>query len=112
VIRRLNGKPDWPALEKLYDRLFALTQSPVVALNRAVVLAELEGAASGIAALDRLAADERLKDYQPYWAARADLLARLAKAEEANEAYLRAIGLETDPAVRSFLEERRQRLFA
>jgi RNA polymerase sigma-70 factor (ECF subfamily) len=107
VIRRLNGKPDWPALAKLYDQLFALTQSPVVALNRAVVLAELEGPESGIAVLDHLAADERIKDYQPYWAARADLLARLARANEANEAYLRAIGLETDPAVRAFLEERR-----
>jgi RNA polymerase sigma-70 factor (ECF subfamily) len=107
AIRRLKGKPDWPALAKLYDRLFELMGSPVVALNRAVVTAELEGPGSGIAALDRLAADERLNDYQPYWAARADFLARLARADEANEAYLRAIGLESDFAVRAFLERRR-----
>ena len=110
AIRRLRGKPDWPALEKLYDRLFELTGSPVVALNRVVVTAELQGPESAIATLDRLAADERLAAYQPYWAARADLLARLARAEEANDAYLHAIALETDPAVRAFLEEQRQRL--
>ncbi|MGE0007011.1 MAG: RNA polymerase sigma factor [Parvibaculaceae bacterium] len=112
AIRRLKGRPDWPALEKLYDRLFALTRSPVVALNRAVVVAETQGAQAGIAALDDLSGDMRLHDYQPYWAARADLMARLAMADAANAAYLRAIGLETDPAVRAFLEERRRPLAA
>lgn len=110
AIRRLNGKPDWHALEKLYDRLFAITQSPVVALNRAVVIAELHGAAEGLALLDALADDERLQDYQPFWAARAELLMRLARRNAANDAYLRAIGLETDPAIREFLEERRRRI--
>jgi RNA polymerase sigma-70 factor (ECF subfamily) len=110
AIRRLKGKPDWPALEKLYDRLFQLTGSPVVALNRAVVLAELNGPERAIAAIDRLAPDDRLNDYQPYWAARAEVLARLGRVEEASDAYMRAIGLETDPAVRVFLEERHRRL--
>ncbi len=109
AIRRLTGHADWVALEHLYDRLFGLTRSPVVALNRAVVIAELRGAPAGLAALDAIAADKRLADYQPYWAARADLHARLAEKPAANDAYLRAIGLETDPAVRNFLEERRRR---
>lgn len=109
AIRRLTGRSDWAALEQLYNRLFALTRSPVVALNRAVVIAELRGARQGLVILDALAADERLAEYQPYWAARADLLARLSEGSAANEAYLRAIGLETDPAVRNFLEERRRR---
>ena len=52
-------------------------------------------------------ADPRLADYQPYWAARADLLARAGDAESAREAYDRAIGLEADPAVRRFLTRRR-----
>jgi RNA polymerase sigma-70 factor (ECF subfamily) len=109
AIRRRTGRSDWTALELLYDRLFQLTRSPVVALNRAVVIAELRGAPEGLAALDAIAEDKRLADYQPYWAARADLQARLADKTAANDAYLRAIGLESDPAVRNFLEERRRR---
>jgi len=109
AIRRLTGHSDWTALERLYDRLFDLTRSPVVALNRAVVIAELRGAPAGLAALDAIAEDKRLADYQPYWAARADLQARLSDKPAANEAYLRAIGLESDPAIRNFLEERRRR---
>jgi RNA polymerase sigma-70 factor (ECF subfamily) len=109
AIRRLTGNADWVALEHLYDRLFGLTRSPVVALNRAVVIAELRGASAGLAALDTIAEDKRLADYQPYWAARADLHARLTEKPAANDAYLRAIGLESDPAVRNFLEERRRR---
>lgn len=109
AIRRRTGRSDWAALEQLYDRLFDLTRSPVVALNRAVVIAELRGSQAGLAALDAIATDTRLADYQPYWAARADLLARLSQSAAANDAYLRAIGLESDPAVRNFLEERRRR---
>lgn len=108
AIRRLTGRSDWTALERLYDRLFDLTRSPVVALNRAVVIAELRGAPAGLAALDAIAGDKRLSDYQPYWAARAELHARLSDKSAADEAYQRAIGLESDPAVRNFLEERRQ----
>lgn len=109
AVRRRSGRSDWAALEQLYDRLFDLTRSPVVALNRAVVIAELHGAPAGLAALDIIAGDKRLSDYQPYWAARADLLARLSDKAAANDAYQRAIGLESDPAIRNFLEERRRR---
>jgi len=112
AIRRRTGRSDWAALERLYDRLYELTRSPVVALNRAVVIAELQDAQAGLVALDAIAEDKRLADYQPYWAARADLLARLSDKAAANDAYLRAIGLEADPVVRDFLEERRKRVMA
>jgi RNA polymerase sigma-70 factor (ECF subfamily) len=110
VARRRGGCADWAAIERLYDALLALTGSPVVALNRAIALAETRGPAAGLEALDLLAADARLRDYQPYWAARADLLARSGNTAAAHEAYERAIGLESDPAVRRFLHERRAQI--
>ena len=110
VVRRLTGRADWAAIVQLYDALAALTGSPVVAINRAVALAETRGAAAGLAALDAVGADARLADYQPYWAARAGLLARSGAAEAAHAAYGRAIGLEADPAVRDFLMQRRAAL--
>ena len=73
--RRLTGRTDWAAIVQLYDALAAITGSPVVLINRAIALAETGGAALGLAALDELAADGRLADYQPWWAARARLLA-------------------------------------
>jgi RNA polymerase sigma-70 factor, ECF subfamily len=110
VARRLGRGVDWAAIVRLYDALCGLTGSPVVAINRAVVLAETEGAAAGLAALDAIAVDARLAEYQPYWAARADLLARTGKRVAAQEAYDQAIGLEVDPAVRRFLQRRRARV--
>jgi RNA polymerase sigma-70 factor, ECF subfamily len=106
AVRRRTGRPDWPAIERLYDALCLLTGSPVAALNRAVALAETRGPQAGLAALDELGNDERLANYQPYWAARADLLARSGASESAQQAYDRAIGLESDPAVRHFLQQR------
>jgi RNA polymerase sigma-70 factor, ECF subfamily len=108
--RRLTGTTDWPALAKLYDALLAMTQSPVVMVNRAVAIAEVAGADVGLGILDGAARDVRLADYQPYWAARAELLARLGEVEAAAEAYQSAIGLEADPAVRDFLQARRRAL--
>jgi RNA polymerase sigma-70 factor (ECF subfamily) len=105
--RRLSGCIDWSAIRQLYDALMMIAGSPVVAINRAVAIAETEGAAAGLAALYVLGDDKRLNDYQPYWAARAGLLARLGNAAQAVEAYERAIGLERDPAVRRFLQQRR-----
>ncbi len=112
VVRRRTGRPDWAAIERLYDALSALTGSPVVAINRAIAVAETRGASAGLAALDALADDPRLAEYQPYWAARAGLLARTGAVEKADRAYELAIGLESDPAVRSFLQERRAALRA
>jgi RNA polymerase sigma-70 factor (ECF subfamily) len=110
VARRFTGRSDWDAIERIYDALAQLTGSPVVAVNRAIALAETRGAAAGLGALDAIAADARLRDYQPYWAARAGLLADLGRRSEADAAYERAIGLESDAAVRRFLERRRSAL--
>ena len=106
VVRRRTGAADWAAIEQLYDALSAMTGSPVVAINRAIAVAETRGPALGLATLDALADDARLAEYQPYWAARAGLLARTGEVEGAEQAYQRAIGLESDPAVRRFLEQR------
>lgn len=110
VIRRRTGQADWAAIAQLYDALAALTGSPVVEINRAVAIAETRGAAAGLAALDAIGTDTRLLDYQPYWAARAGLLARTGATPQADAAYARAIGLEADPAVRRFLLQRRAAL--
>ncbi|TIT73258.1 MAG: RNA polymerase subunit sigma-70, partial [Mesorhizobium sp.] len=72
--------------------------------------AETEGAAAGLAALYVLGDDKRLQDYQPYWAARAGLLARLGNTKHAAQSYDRAIGLERDPALRRFLQAERGKL--
>jgi RNA polymerase sigma-70 factor (ECF subfamily) len=76
----------------------------VVAINRAIAIAEARGPTEGLAALAALAGDARLAEYQPYWAAQAGLLARSGDARAAGLAYERAIGLESDPAVRRFLQ--------
>lgn len=112
VVRRLTGKADWAAIEKLYDALLQITGSPVVAINRAIAIAETHGPAAGLAALDALTGDPRLYEYQPYWAARAGLLAATGDGTAADEAYRMAIGLEADSAVRRFLQERQARLFS
>jgi RNA polymerase sigma-70 factor (ECF subfamily) len=106
VARRGGGATDWAAIERLYDGLCAITGSPVAALNRAIAIAEARGAAAGLAALTALAGDVRLAQYQPYWAARAELLSRLGETAGAQAAYEQAIGLEPDPAVRRFLQRR------
>jgi RNA polymerase sigma-70 factor, ECF subfamily len=107
--RRISGRTDWGAILELYDGLLALTRSPVVAVNRAVALSEAAGPAAGLAALDELAQDPRLAAYQPYWAARAELLVRLGRRKSADAAYAQAILLEPDTAVRRFLEQQRGR---
>lgn len=104
--RRHGARTDWGAIVQLYDALFALTGSVVVAINRAVARAEQGDVAAGLAALDSLESDGRLAEYQPYWVARAALLDRQGEKEKARSAYQRAIGLESDPAVRRFLQSR------
>jgi RNA polymerase sigma-70 factor (ECF subfamily) len=110
AIRRRTGRSDWAAIERIYDALLATTGSPVVAINRAVAVAETRGPAAGLAALEPLSGEPRLAHYQPYWAARAGLLARTGQVDAADAAYQRAIGLESDPAVRRFLERCRAEL--
>lgn len=103
VVRRLTGVNNWQAVVALYDHLLALTHSPVVALNRAAALSELQGPAAGLAALDAIADDRRLLDYQPYWATRGHLLALAGRKAQAREALTLAIGLSSDAAVRNYL---------
>jgi predicted RNA polymerase sigma factor len=106
VFRRRTGQNNWKEVLKLYDALLTLTASPVVAINRALAVAEVNGARAGLDALPASSNDPRLADYQPYWAARAELLAKAGANIEAREAYEMAIGLERDPAVRRFLQNR------
>jgi RNA polymerase sigma-70 factor (ECF subfamily) len=110
VARRRTGCANWVEVVQLYDVLLARAQSPVVAINRAIAVAERDGAQAGLDAIERLAGDPRLAEYQPWWAARADLLARTEKYEEACYAYEVAIGLERDESVRRFLDRRRRAL--
>ena len=110
VAGRRTGRADWPAIVVLYDALLALTASPVVAINRALAIAETIGPPAALREIAALSGDARLLQYQPYWVARAELLARTGAAAEAAAAYDVAIGLERDPAVRRFLQARRSAL--
>jgi len=108
--RRRLSAPTWPAIVQLYDHLLALTNSPVVALNRAVALAEVHGPAAALSTIKLLADDKRMADYQPYWAARGHLFAVSGDKDQAHAAYIMAIGLSTDDAVRSYLRGKLQAL--
>jgi RNA polymerase sigma-70 factor (ECF subfamily) len=110
VYRCRTGHANWADVLQLYDALFALTDSPVVAINRALAVAELHGADAALAALPTLTADVRLAEYQPYWAVRAQLLAKAGASAEARHAYQMAIGLEPDDSVRRFLQKRQSAL--
>jgi RNA polymerase sigma-70 factor (ECF subfamily) len=110
IAGKRSGRPDWHAVAQLYDALFELTHSPVVAINRALVIAELRGADAALEAMPDAADDARLADYQPYWAARADLLSRAGAHDDAHHAYEMAIGLERDDAIRRFLQKRQAAL--
>jgi predicted RNA polymerase sigma factor len=110
VHRCRTGHANWAAVVQLYDALLALTGSPVVAINRALAIAELQGATTALEAMPEAAANMRLAEYQPYSAARAELLAKTGAHGEALKAYEIAIGLERDPAVRRFLQRRRSAL--
>jgi RNA polymerase sigma-70 factor, ECF subfamily len=97
---------DWRQILALYDQLLAMTPTPVVALNRAVAVAEVRGPASALAVVDELALD----DYHLYHATRADLLRRLDRPAEARAAYDAAIALAANRAERDFLTARRASL--
>ncbi len=110
IYRCRTGNANWAEVVQLYDALLALADSPVVAINRALAIAELQGASAALDALPDIAADGRLAEYQPYWAARAELLVKTGEHGEARRAYEIAIGLERDPAVRHFLQQRQSTL--
>ena len=97
---------DWRAITRLYAALERSQPSPVVTLNRAVALAMAEGPERGLALLDESDLAEILRDYQPFHAARADLLRRLGRTAEASESYRAALTLTRTDAERRFLERR------
>jgi RNA polymerase sigma-70 factor (ECF subfamily) len=97
---------DWRRIAALYDRLMAVAGSPVVALNRAVAVAMVEGPAAGLALMDDLAASGQLDGYHLLHAGRADLLRRLGRTGEAAAAYRRARALTANPVERAFLTRR------
>ena len=99
---------DWSQIVALYEQLHRQRPNAVVALNRAVAVGELRGPAAGLDELGHLDA-AAIHDYQPFHAARADLLARAGRVDEAIAAYGRAIELTTNPAERRFLEAQQAR---
>lgn len=99
---------DWSQIVELYDQLSLIDPSPIVVLNRAIALAELDGPSVGLGAVDRLADD--LDGYHAFHAARADLLRRLGRSLEAREAYDRAIDLAGNSAEVAHLTRRRGQL--
>jgi RNA polymerase sigma-70 factor, ECF subfamily len=97
---------DWPQVLALYGELLRAWPSPVVALNRAVALAEVDGPEAALAELDELGRDERLAGYHYLPAARAALLRRLGRRAEAAAAYRAALDLASNEAERDFLARR------
>jgi RNA polymerase sigma-70 factor (ECF subfamily) len=94
---------DWSQIVQLYDQLLACMPTPIVALNRAIAVAELDGAAPALAIVDQLDLD----NYHLYHAARADLLQRLGRSDEAASAYDMAIAKTANAVERDHLQRRR-----
>jgi RNA polymerase sigma-70 factor (ECF subfamily) len=99
---------DWSQIVALYDQLVRLDPSPIVALNRAIAVAELDGPEVALAIVDRLEAP--LSGYHAYHAARADLLRRVGRSQESRAAYDVAIGLAGNTAETAYLTRRRDQL--
>jgi RNA polymerase sigma-70 factor, ECF subfamily len=99
---------DWSQVVALYDQLVNLDASPIVALNRAIAVAELDGPEVALAAVDRL--EHRLAGYHLYHATRADLLRRLGRSQESRAAYDKAIELAGNTAEIAYLTRRRDQL--
>jgi RNA polymerase sigma-70 factor (ECF subfamily) len=97
---------DWSQVVALYDQLVRLDPSPIVRLNRAIAVAELDGPEVALATVD----DLPLEGYHPFHATRADLLRRLGRSEESRAAYDRAVGLAGNTAEAAYLIRRRDQL--
>ncbi|MEO7370457.1 MAG: RNA polymerase sigma factor [Ilumatobacteraceae bacterium] len=97
---------DWSQIVQLYDQLLMFTPTPIVALNRAIAIGELDGPGPALAIVERL----QLANYHLYHAARADLLQRLGRSAEADIAYARSLELTTNAVEREHLQHRRDDL--
>ena len=103
---RTDAETDWGQVLQLYDQLLAVMPTPVVALNRAVALAEVRGATVALETVDNL----DLSDYYLFHAVRADLLSRVGRNAEARNAYATALTLTSNEVERAFLERARHAL--
>jgi RNA polymerase sigma-70 factor (ECF subfamily) len=101
---------DWPQIAALYGELARRQPSPIVELNRAVAISMAHGPELGLALLDRVAAADELRDYQPYHAARADMLRRAGRGDEAIVAYERALAGAPNQVAREYLGRRLREL--
>jgi len=99
----LDLETDWPQIAALYERLAQFTPSPVIELNRAVAVAMAEGPDRGLELIERI---DGLDRYRHLHSARADLLRRLGRSDEAAVAYGQALELSAQPAERAFLKRR------
>jgi RNA polymerase sigma-70 factor (ECF subfamily) len=99
---------DWSQVVALYDQLISIDPSPVIALNRAIAVAELEGPEVALAAIDGL--EDKLIGYHAYHGTRADLLRRLGRSQESYTAYDKAIELSGNTAESAYLIRRRNQL--
>jgi RNA polymerase sigma-70 factor, ECF subfamily len=99
---------DWSQVLALYDQLVRLDPSPIIALNRAIAVAELDGPQVALAAVDRL--EDKLAGYHAYHATRADLLRRLGHSRQSRAAYDKAIELAGNTAEIAYLTRRRDQL--
>ena len=106
---RTPDETDWRRIAAHYDALLELTNSPVVALNRAVAIAMAEGAEKGLALVDELADEPALAQYHLLPAVRGDLLLRLGRGEEARSEFLRAAGMAQNEREAELLRERARR---
>jgi len=108
AVAKTWGRTDWARIVSCYDSLLRLNPSPIVAVNRAVALAELEGPAVGLATLAELSRHPELRSYYPFHAARAELHRRLGQTAEATAAYRQVLALTGSGPVRRFCERRIQ----
>jgi RNA polymerase sigma-70 factor, ECF subfamily len=99
---------DWSQVVALYDQLVRIDPSPIIALNRAIAAAELDGPEVALAAVDRL--EDKLAGYHAYHAARADLLRRVGRSQKSRAAYDKAIELAGNTAETAYLARRRDQL--
>lgn len=104
--RATSGATDWRALRSLYAALLAIAPTLGARVAHAAAAGRIEGARAGLAALDAIE-DAAVQRFQPAWATRAHLLAEAGRADDAVQAYERAISLTTDPALRRYLERQR-----
>ena len=97
---------DWSQIAQLYDQLYAVSPTPIVAMNRAIAIAELDGPEVALGIVDRLDLD----GYHAWHATRADLLRRLGRSVEARKAYDSAIAASENPAEKAYLSRRRDQM--